>query len=213
MSRQLSTSTMRVAQLEAMQSEYSDLLFTARDEDDAYYIDGNLSEAAAEAERDSALEQNIVTLRNRVNELGVAEPVVPRWLRAGQVRGGCEWVLPPAPASGARRVLYCCGGGYTACQPQDYRGLASRLAAATGWRRPAASCDWRWLAAASGSWWRRRTAVEGGDQQQPSAHGDKLDGFRSFHGMLSREFPTIIYSTESGGGDGRPRLDIRSPTS
>ena len=58
----------------------------------------------------------------------VAEAVVPPWLRAGQVRGGCEWVLPPGPASGARRVLYCCGGGYTACQPQDYRGLASRLA-------------------------------------------------------------------------------------
>ena len=53
----------------------------------------------------------------------------------------------------------------------------------------------------------------GGDQQQPSAHGDKLDGFRSFHGMLSREFPSILYSTESGGGDGRPRLDIRSPAS
>ncbi len=39
-------------------------------------IEARLSEAEAEAIRTFALQQNITTLRNRVNELGVAEPVI-----------------------------------------------------------------------------------------------------------------------------------------
>ena len=37
---------------------------------------GVLTEVAIEAEKKAALQQNIITLRNRVNELGVAEPVI-----------------------------------------------------------------------------------------------------------------------------------------
>ena len=37
-----------------------------------------LSEEAAQATREFALQQNVTTLRNRVNELGVAEPVIQR---------------------------------------------------------------------------------------------------------------------------------------
>ena len=50
-------------------------LNTAEDGGD-FYIDAKLTELARENERRSALEQNIITLRNRVNELGVAEPIV-----------------------------------------------------------------------------------------------------------------------------------------
>ena len=46
-------------------------------EDDEYaYITANLTEIAAVEEQRSALQQNIVTLRNRINELGVSEPVI-----------------------------------------------------------------------------------------------------------------------------------------
>ncbi len=53
-----------------------ELFFTPRDEDEFFFIDANLSEAAEREERTGALQQNIVTLRNRINELGVAEPVI-----------------------------------------------------------------------------------------------------------------------------------------
>ncbi|MEE9322066.1 MAG: protein translocase subunit SecD [Granulosicoccus sp.] len=53
-----------------------DLDFVAREKGEFAYIDANLTKVAEEEERNSALQQNIVTLRNRVNELGVAEPVI-----------------------------------------------------------------------------------------------------------------------------------------
>ena len=39
-------------------------------------IQGKLTEVAIRDEKKSALQQNIITLRNRVNELGVAEPII-----------------------------------------------------------------------------------------------------------------------------------------
>lgn len=44
--------------------------------EDKFSIDARLSETAIRDEKKSALHQNIITLRNRVNELGVAEPVI-----------------------------------------------------------------------------------------------------------------------------------------
>jgi len=62
--------------LESFQAENDDLAFVTRDEGEFFFIDANLTEVAEEEERDSALQQNVTTLRNRVNELGVAEPVI-----------------------------------------------------------------------------------------------------------------------------------------
>jgi preprotein translocase subunit SecD len=45
-------------------------------DEDKRSIDAKLTEAAVRDEKKSALQQNIITLRNRVNELGVAEPVI-----------------------------------------------------------------------------------------------------------------------------------------
>ena len=53
-----------------------ELFFTPRDEGEFFYIDANLTEEAEREERSGALQQNIITLRNRINELGVAEPVI-----------------------------------------------------------------------------------------------------------------------------------------
>ncbi len=53
----------------------------AREEDAGegdYRLRLALSEEAEQATRDFALQQNVTTLRNRVNELGVAEPVIQR---------------------------------------------------------------------------------------------------------------------------------------
>jgi len=74
----------RDAALEALEGEfgstgltgYRDLTFTPYDESGTAFIRAQMTEEAIEAERQSALQQNLVTLRNRVNELGVAEPII-----------------------------------------------------------------------------------------------------------------------------------------
>ncbi len=59
---------------EILPREFRDLEFTENEE--SLTINAKLSEIAIRAEKKSALQQNIITLRNRVNELGVAEPVI-----------------------------------------------------------------------------------------------------------------------------------------
>lgn len=61
-----------------IKSEY--LEFQRRDEDEGnyFYIHLMLSEAKTKEIEDYAVKQNLTTLRNRVNELGVAEPLVQR---------------------------------------------------------------------------------------------------------------------------------------
>ena len=62
--------------LAALEGEYQDLDLVALEKDGSFIINAKLSELARENERRAALDQNIITLRNRVNELGVAEPIV-----------------------------------------------------------------------------------------------------------------------------------------
>ncbi len=62
--------------LDAFANEVFDLDFDTSEEGGGFFITANLSEAAAEEERRSAIQQNITTLRNRINELGVSEPIV-----------------------------------------------------------------------------------------------------------------------------------------
>ena len=59
---------------EILPREFRDLEFSENEE--SLTINAKLSESAIRAEKKSALQQNIITLRNRVNELGVAEPVI-----------------------------------------------------------------------------------------------------------------------------------------
>lgn len=56
--------------------EYRDLELNEVDEGGNYLLDVALSENEIRETRKLALQQNITTLRNRVNELGVAEPVI-----------------------------------------------------------------------------------------------------------------------------------------
>lgn len=56
--------------------EYPDLEFSEDDRADSYFLLASLGEPEKREVRKLALRQNITTLRNRVNELGVAEPVI-----------------------------------------------------------------------------------------------------------------------------------------
>ncbi|MDT0619161.1 protein translocase subunit SecD [Salinisphaera sp. P385] len=62
---------------DALNSEFSELDVRVS-EDESTTLVVTLSEEESERIRDFALEQNLTTLRNRVNEIGVAEPLVQR---------------------------------------------------------------------------------------------------------------------------------------
>ncbi|RZU98905.1 protein translocase subunit SecD [Spiribacter vilamensis] len=59
-------------------SDYLDLEFSAETIDDSPELVATLSKDKQREVRDAAVGQNMTTLRNRVNELGVAEPVIQR---------------------------------------------------------------------------------------------------------------------------------------
>lgn len=59
-----------------LRNEFADLTFDTEDTGGTYSLSAGFRESALLEERKNALSQNITTLRNRVNELGVAEPVI-----------------------------------------------------------------------------------------------------------------------------------------
>jgi preprotein translocase subunit SecD len=60
--------------MDELPREYQELVFD--EDEEALMINAQLTEVAIRDEKRSALKQNVITLRNRVNELGVAEPVI-----------------------------------------------------------------------------------------------------------------------------------------
>lgn len=61
-----------------IRKEYRDLLIDEEQRGDAFYLLVKMSEDEIRETRKFAVQQNITTLRNRVNELGVAEPLIQR---------------------------------------------------------------------------------------------------------------------------------------
>ena len=62
--------------ISTVRSELRDLQLSEYEEAGAFYFTAKLKETALVTLKKSALQQNVTTLRNRVNELGVAEPVI-----------------------------------------------------------------------------------------------------------------------------------------
>lgn len=61
-----------------LRTRSNDMVFTDITSGDDYQLLASMSEVYLKQIKEEALQQNITTLRNRVNELGVAEPVVQR---------------------------------------------------------------------------------------------------------------------------------------
>lgn len=61
-----------------IRDQYDQFTMDEQSEDDEYRLILTMSEAEVRSIQDYALEQNLTTIRNRVNELGVAEPLVQR---------------------------------------------------------------------------------------------------------------------------------------
>jgi preprotein translocase subunit SecD len=75
------TAELRDQALREIRRDYPNLEFSTREtasENGDSYIEARLSEAGIREIEDYALSQNLVTMRNRVNELGVSEPIVQR---------------------------------------------------------------------------------------------------------------------------------------
>lgn len=67
--------------------------------------------------------------------------VTPAWMRAARPRGGADYHIPETEHDDGARILLCHGGGNVCYSPKSYRGLASRLAAAS--RMPVLVPDYR----------------------------------------------------------------------
>ncbi|HEY0295982.1 MAG TPA: protein translocase subunit SecD, partial [Bordetella sp.] len=61
---------------DALHARMPDLEFTASEDAGKFLLAGELSPAAVTRVQDAALTQNITTLHNRINELGVSEPII-----------------------------------------------------------------------------------------------------------------------------------------
>ena len=70
------TRDQRDAGVDKLSTVFSDLAFTPEDQADGFTLTARLKPEAETRVQEFALQQNITTLRNRVNELGVAEPVI-----------------------------------------------------------------------------------------------------------------------------------------
>jgi preprotein translocase subunit SecD len=72
------TDELRSQAISSIRSDYSDLVRESVDEDDEFHLYLTLSDIKEKEIVDYAVSQNLTTLRNRVNELGVSEPLVQR---------------------------------------------------------------------------------------------------------------------------------------
>lgn len=59
-----------------LHSQYRDFIFSQTNQNGEYYLIGTFTAAKVREAKKNAVQQNITTLRNRVNELGVAEPII-----------------------------------------------------------------------------------------------------------------------------------------
>lgn len=70
------SATERGRAADAIRNDTSDLQVVEGERDGKFLLTARLTEAALEEKKRFALEQNITSLNNRVNELGVAEPII-----------------------------------------------------------------------------------------------------------------------------------------
>ena len=61
-----------------LEDEFAEYRYVSRQDEGDFYLDVRFTEVAKQEIEVYALQQNLTTLRNRVNELGVAEPLVQR---------------------------------------------------------------------------------------------------------------------------------------
>ncbi len=64
--------------LDSIEDDFTELAFSENISGDVFELKGLLSEQSLRSIKENALEQNLITLRSRINEVGVAEPIIQR---------------------------------------------------------------------------------------------------------------------------------------
>jgi preprotein translocase subunit SecD len=86
---------------EIIEKNYADLQLVREEQGGEYLLIGTLKQTAEKRIQESAIQQNLTTLRNRVNELGVAEPIVQQ--------AGADRIVVQLPGvqdtAGAKNIL------------------------------------------------------------------------------------------------------------
>jgi len=92
-----------------IERNYPDILFVREERGGEYVLAGALKQDAQKRIQDFAIQQNLTTLRNRVNELGVAEPSCSRPAPTASWSSCpvCRTLPRPRRSSAARRVWKC----------------------------------------------------------------------------------------------------------
>ncbi len=91
----------RDAALALLRKDYNEFLYQTDENENGHFLVITLTEQTTRAIEDYAIKQNLTTLRNRVNELGVAEPLVQR-----QGRNRIVVQLPGVQdAAAAKRII------------------------------------------------------------------------------------------------------------
>ncbi|EHK7541074.1 protein translocase subunit SecD [Vibrio cholerae] len=113
-----------------LESKHRDMTFTTSESDGRFVLVAKFTEARLQEIRNYAVEQNITILRNRVNELGVAEPLVQR-------QGATRIVVELPGVQDTARAKEILGATATL----EFREVDDKadLAAATAGRVPAGS--------------------------------------------------------------------------
>ncbi|MGB7390510.1 protein translocase subunit SecD [Marinomonas sp.] len=61
-----------------LKDQFNEYVYSTRQDGSDFYLDAGFTDASRKSIESYAIQQNLTTLRNRVNELGVAEPLVQR---------------------------------------------------------------------------------------------------------------------------------------
>ena len=77
-SMKFNKSDIRAKAVSVLREQYQEFQFERIEEGDDFYLKASLLKSAVQEIETYALQQNLTTIRNRVNELGVAEPLVQR---------------------------------------------------------------------------------------------------------------------------------------
>ena len=90
-----STRDQRDAAVNKLGTAFTDLVYTTEDQAEAFTLTARLKPETEKQVQEFAVQQNITTLRNRVNELGVAEPVIQQQSPRGET---IYWIGPAGDA-------------------------------------------------------------------------------------------------------------------
>ena len=161
-----------------LKTRSNDMVFTDITSGDDYQLLASMSEVYLKQIKEEALQQNITTLRNRVNELGVAEPVVQR--------------------QGAERIIVELPGVQDTARAKDILGATASIEFHMVDEKADAAAIASGRIAASSQIYERRQGGQVALQKAVMLTGDHIQGAQPSFDEYSR--PQVSINLDSKGG-------------